>query len=120
MIDTITLQSFIEQLRRRPLDQYVAFDFCGMCPVQLQSSRGFNTELALGFHPYDSTTVGKLLKELEHANGATFKAYKGGKHIAGSRTEVWVDNWGEWTATAITGVTAGSDVSVIMTQWAGE
>ena len=107
-IETVTLGELIawlESIQGRGEDEpaEVVFDFCRASPDSLRGSRGDYAELALGF-TFDKVMAAKdLLKMCRDAVGKTFPGYKGGDFLMGEDTQVWVDQYGDWTGTAIDG-----------------
>ena len=99
--ETKTLGDIIDWLGQLPLEDEVIFDFCGASPISLDSSRGDYSELALAFSFDQKTTVGQMLEWCKAAVGSTFMGYKGGHYTMDRHTQVWVDQYGKWTGTAI-------------------
>jgi len=94
----------------------VRFDFCHFNPTVLASSRGYYHQLALGYEPPNgnTVTVGKLLDHCRSAVGKTFDGYKGGKYKMDLNTDVYVDNYGEWTETCIVDIVPAPYRTVII------
>ena len=99
--ETVTLGEIIDWLERLPPEDEVVFDFCRASPSGIDSSRGDYAELALKYSFKKAATVCDVLKWYKGAVGATFSGYKGGDYTMTRDTQVWVDQWGQWTGTAI-------------------
>ena len=99
--ETVTLGEIIDWLERLPPEDEVVFDFCRASPSGIDSSRGDYAELALKYSFKKAATVCDVLKWCKGAVGATFSGYKGGDYTMTRDTQVWVDQWGQWTGTAI-------------------
>lgn len=113
----MTLGKLINRLEACNAKAVVEFDFCGCIPTSLSSWRGIYADLALGWDASDRTApvdVEDLLALLKLAIGKTYTGYKGGKFLMGTGTDVWVDNYGEYTNTAITGVIEDGETRVII------
>lgn len=100
----------------------VVYDFGGLIPTTFDSWRGIYAELALGWTAqewdesidgYPEMTVGALLHLANDANGRTFTGYKGGEFAMGLLTPIWIDNWGEYTSTALVGVEVSYHVVLV-------
>ena len=98
------LINLIRRLEQQPQDNIIHFDFCQAVPCSLSSSRGSYDDLAIGFEFIGSMEVSELLAICKGALGTTYPGYKGGEFLMGEFTEVWVDNFGYWTNTKITGI----------------
>jgi len=99
--ETVILGEIIDWLERLPPEDSVVFDFCRASPSGIDSSRGDYAELALKYSFEQTATVRDVLKWCKGAVGATFSGYKGGDYTMTRDTQVWVDQWGQWTGTAI-------------------
>ena len=109
------LLSLISLLEAQPQDNIINFDFCRAVPSKIDSSRGSYNELALGFD-FQHRNVSDVLKMCKDAVGETYYGYKGGEYKMDKTTPVWVDNYGEWTSTKITGIyDLGYGYSIIST-----
>lgn len=105
--ETFTLGRLIDALKSLPPDTHVCFDFCGTTPGKLISWRGVYSQLALP--PGDGSggkPVAELIADCEKAVGGTFEGYKGGDYVMDRETPVYVDRYGECSATCIIGVSA--------------
>ena len=112
------LGAFIEALEKRPQDQRISFDFCGLSPEKLQSYRGFYDDLALPFDvAYPSVKVSDMLANARAAIGRTFEGYKGGDYLMDADTLLWVSPYGESHSTAVVGVTGNDYETIIETAW---
>lgn len=101
---TLKLGEIIQFLTQCNPEHTVCFDFCRMGLGFLNSSRGSYNELAMGFLVGSQRSVKNVLTECIACVDTTFTGYKGGEYRMGLETPVWVDNWGDWTATAIEGI----------------
>lgn len=76
----------------------VVFDDGAKCPVSLGSWRGSYTELAIRYEDCmqleEAITVAEFLAELQQADGAEYRGYKGGDYKMSNSTPVWVANRG--------------------------
>lgn len=116
MNETLTLSQLIRALETANdsgKELYVCFDFGSAIPTDLDSSRGDYSHLALGYEltGYDSRNgrtdnamAKELINYLKNSIRSTFEGWKGGFYTATKDTPVWVDNPGNWSNTAITGV----------------
>jgi hypothetical protein len=114
----MNLGELIDALERADSKSSVSFDFCRCMPTAFGSWRGIYSELALGWvGQYDATScnsVGDLLSAARLADGATFTGYKGGQFVMSRETQIWIDNYGEYTSTRLAGVAdSGSHVTLI-------
>jgi hypothetical protein len=111
----MTIAELMEAVRGVPETHQVFFDFCNQCPVDIDSSRGDYAEpaLAWGEQELDKTTgnwgtsVAGLRVLLKRAMTETFVGYKGGEYRYHKNSPLWVDNYGEWSATGVLGVHVG-------------
>lgn len=101
---TMTLGQLIREIEKAKPDGMVSFGFGRCVPTILRSSRGTYSQLAIGYAVYGSVRVSDFLSHLRGAIGGTFDGYKGGEYVMDADTPVWVDNWGDWTSTAIVSV----------------
>lgn len=85
----------------------VYYDFAYLSPTKPASWRGVYAELALGWASDRGSwlKVSEVLAWLREANGHLYEGYKGGTYRMGLSTPVWVDNWGQYSSTAIAGLT---------------
>lgn len=98
----ITLGELIDKLSVCNQDASVYFDFLQSSPTTLDSYRGYYDQLALGWDSSsDAPTVASLIDNLCSAIGATFTGWKGGEFVMDRNTQVWCDNPGRCTGTAI-------------------
>lgn len=112
---TLSLGQLIRRLEACDQQAQVCFDFCGYVPGSVLSSRGNYAELAIGLVDPDTLlSVSELLRQLRAADGATMSGYKGGDFRMDRSTPIWVDNWGQWTSTAITGVNDDEGYKVVI------
>ena len=113
----ITLGDLIDALAKRPPEDEVVFDFCGLHPTDVDSYRGYYDHLAIGYSTeYKPVKVAALLAELRAADGKVFTGYKGGDFRMDRDTPMWVANYGESGSTAVVGV-AGDYQTVIRTAY---
>ena len=114
---SISLENLISALEAQPEDNIINFDFCRALPDSIDSSRGSYSELALGFSFDGEQKVAQLLEICRAAIGSTYTGYKGGEFVMELYTEVWVDNYGEWSSTEIIDITdLGYGYSIINTK----
>lgn len=116
MNETLTLSQIIRALENAndsEKELTVCFDFGSAIPTNVDSSRGDYSHLALGYEltGYDAgerhmakMMLPDLITLLTAAKSQSFTGWKGGDYAAGKDTPVWVDNPGNWSNTAITGV----------------
>ena len=70
----------------------------------LGSWRGIYGMFALGVEDVSTMRLSELIEKLDAAIGTTLYGYKGGEYPTSDDTEIWRDNCGEYSSTAITGV----------------
>lgn len=92
----------------------VEFDFGGFEPTDIDSYRGYYSDLALSFGEV-GLSAGDLLAKLRASDGATFKGYKGGEFRMDRTTPVWVANHGKSHGVAVVGIEVQSWRVVIRT-----
>lgn len=127
---TLTLEQLIDEchkIRERVfherivgnamLEPEVRYDFARFYPNDIFSWRGSYDQLALNyardFRNDPPKRLSEFLTMLEQAVGADFDGYKGGEYTMDLDTCVWIDDWGDYTSTGITGVTYnGTDVII--------
>ncbi len=102
----ITIGQLIAALEAAEPDASVFFDFGSFAPTDLDSSRGYYEQAALGYREHLAPTARHLANELRQALALTYHGYKGGEYHYTEDTPLWVDNYGCWTETEITHVTA--------------
>lgn len=102
----MTLGRLIYELKQRPQNQQVRFDFCELVvATRLMSWRGDYSHLSIGYSlKGEITTVAELLSACESAIGRKFTGYKGGDFLMDEATMMHVDNWGACSKTSIYGV----------------
>lgn len=118
-MSTMTVRQLLDALR--PIDQSlpIVYGFCALSPTKPDSWRGVYSELALGYSREPDgpgVTVAEVVQWLTDTYGSAYTGYKGGDFIMGPDTEVWVDNWGQYTRTSIAGITADEYEAVIQTE----
>ena len=100
---TITLGELTDVCRYFPVDLPVYFDN-GQHPDYIDSWRGIYSELALNHSSEgEPMACGDFVSMLEEADGKTFTGYKGGDYKMDGNTDVWMDNYGEYTSMTISG-----------------
>jgi hypothetical protein len=115
MRETMTIGGVLEKLRACAKDKEVRYDFCGLYPTKLCSSRGFYDEAAIGFD-VNVVTVEEMISDLECAiDGRTFTGYKGGEYEYTEETPLHVDEYGRWTDTRIKSIKEGEFYCYIKT-----
>lgn len=97
--EPITVGRLFEDLRGHPEAPVRFVD--GSHPGRVDSWRGQYECLAVG-HGGEPTTAGELARRV--ASVQAVQGYKGGTYYISSHTEVWCDNWSEYTNNPITGV----------------
>jgi len=113
---TMTLGSLIDGLQKLNLTLPVYFNN-GQHPTSLDSWRGIYAELALSHECTGEVLSGvDILNILKDADGKSFTGYKGGAYEMDSNTQVWVDNYSEYTCTAIVGIKQKDDQIIIKTK----
>ena len=116
---TITLGKLIDELEKANKNLHPQIGFGDIMVEGLDSWRGDYGELALsyGFFNYDDPmTVGKLLSLCLDAVGKSFEGYKGGDYTMCLETNVWVDNYGKYSETAISHIDVDSHTFFINTK----
>ena len=114
---TTTLGNLINGIKQAPDDADVMFDFAHTIPDGVRSWRGDYSQLAIGWKPQQAGDFpnAKLMSEiLEMANGNTYEGYKGGDFKMDLSTPIWIDNYGEYTSTAIVGLQLHGDSRLII------
>lgn len=114
----MTIGELLRNLRMAKPDVSVRYDFCGMFPTTVDSSRGDYARPALGWACPDDLdnypTVADLIVELEKAvDGRLYHGYKGGEYVYTTGSQLCVDNWGQWTSTELRYVSV-DDYEVIL------
>lgn len=116
------LGTLIKQLEAMPQDASVEYDFGYMIPTKLDSWRGRYECLAIGYTHFetiafgDRSTVKDLVEKCKEAVGKTYEGYKGGDYRMTEDTEVWVDNYGEYSNTALVGIGDQWGTVILITQ----
>lgn len=94
----------------------VLFDFGGVRPTSIGSWRGIYAELALSYSKDNvDTPLPEFIALLSSSIGKSFDGYKGGAFYMDADTPVWVDNYGEYSNTAVIDVVDDGYHSVIIT-----
>jgi len=106
MSETMTLGAIIDALKARPPEQAIHFNFARLVPTILRSWRGDHSQLAIGYgiDAWPHASVARLLEQCIDAIDKTFEGYKGGSYRMTRETRVYVDNKGDSTGWAVTGV----------------
>ena len=127
MTAQMSLGDLIDALEALPdQSQSVEFDFCGVAPTTINSSRGWYAQPALGWAPTgysgeaQSPTVSDLVRELELALTKTYEGWKGGDYRYSRSSPLWVDNPGDWSETFVTGVDDSRYAVILKTHLRGE
>lgn len=117
----LKLGEFIEKLQQQPQENRITFDFGGFVPTSFASWRGFYNQLALGYEKPEynkEITAANLLQLATDTVGVTMWGYKGGSYLMTKETNLWADNYGESTGTAIVDVvTFDGYLTKIITQY---
>lgn len=117
---TMSVAELKTQLERHKDAERVVFDFGTMAPTDFRSWRGIYSELALGYANWaewdspDPPSASDLLDRLNKACSETHYGYKGGEFRTYPGTQVWVDNWGEYTSTILAGVYRQSESTLML------
>lgn len=91
-----------------PRDAPICFDTFGLrWSGSLHSWRGIYAEPAIGWTDGSARHLAAaLIARIDSAlAGEVFTGWKGGEYTYDRESPVWVDNAGEWTSTALVGVT---------------
>ena len=105
LIDAVTKAGVIWEGHNEPKAVY--FDFCGFVPAGIDSWRGDYAQLSIKrstTREYGCATADSFLAMLKECIGYTFTGYKGGQYTASRETEIWVDENGACTHTAVVGI----------------
>ncbi len=103
--DVLDVGRLIKLLELEDGSKELRFDFCGFRPSgELDSYRGYYSDLALHYDRESSTTVSQLIALLKDSIGSTITGYKGGDYPVFEDTKVWVSQYGMASGTAIVGV----------------
>lgn len=106
----ITIGELLEKLYAvQDREAEVIYDFCNLMPTKVESWRAVYAEPALGWKPrsykYNNVTVAMLIEELEKGiDGRVYFGWKGGEYRYTKDSLLHVDNSGEWSDTALTGL----------------
>jgi hypothetical protein len=117
MSGTTSLGELISWLSRCPSSATVRFSD-GTIPGTFASSRGFYSELALSHDGTSEISADDLLASASACIGKTFTGYRGGHRIMSVNSEVWRDNYGEYTDTRIVGGNYCDGVATIIIAYA--
>lgn len=124
MTEPIKLGVLIKELELQPQDNYLRYDFPFYPDLNVDSYRGYYSDLAIGYDNQVEFKVSELLLVLQNCVGKTFEGYKGGQYVMDWRTPVWVANYGHSTDTGVTGIIKDASLTIITTaycvRWATE
>lgn len=113
---SLKLGEIIQFLASCDPDKNCQFDFARIGLEFINSSRGSYDELAIGYKDNSCRQVKNVLTEFEACVGTSFEGYKGGNYQMGLDTLVWVDNWGDWTGTALKGIVENDFEVIFLTE----
>lgn len=122
MTEPLSLGELIDRLSIIDPTRKVEFDFCGVVPTNISSSRGDYSHPALGWAPSGysgpgkAPSVGELVEALRKGIGAPYEGWKGGTYYYTRPSPLWVDNRGDWSATRIVGVETDGSYVVLVTE----
>jgi hypothetical protein len=89
----------------------------GKHPTMIDSWRGYYAELALNHSDEgEPMSCGDFVGMLDDADGKVYRGYKGGAFEMNEKTDVWVDNWGEYTEVIITDANVENGKVVLSTE----
>lgn len=113
--DIIGLGELIARLENMPGEQPIRVEFDGrLCnPGDVDSYRGYYSDLYIDYEGAEERTTGDFLQNLREAVGETFTGYKGGDYTMSRSTPVWVDYYGGASGIGVTGVEVRGVVTVI-------
>lgn len=111
----MSLGELIAALNGAPDDYNLRLD-SGDTPVDVDSYRGYYSDLAIKSEVKAEQTVGGFRKILEEAVGKTFEGYKGGEFVMAKHTPMWVSPWDSASGRAVTGVEPRDTTLIIMTE----
>lgn len=119
--DQWTLGQLLDALKSAPADNAVRFNFCSIAPTDLDSYRGYFSELALGWAPqenYPEPLVSMLLERLTKQLGTVVHGWKGGEYTVSREQILYVANPGETGNTCVVGVESTYQ-TIIVTKHSG-
>lgn len=105
----------------------VIYDFCRLFPTDIGSWRGSYSELALNYSDWTKESsngeflgmepmkIGDFYNMIKGTIGKTFYGYKGGEHVMGKNTPVWVANYGDSGHTAVINIIDNEYEIIIIT-----
>ncbi len=106
-----------EALKDVDKERTIRFDFGFLSPSTIDSWRGNYANPAIGYAMDEHCTVQKFLDELYLAtSGKLYYGYKGGEFTFSDDCILWVDNYGQFSETAIHDITVLSHVVIIETK----
>ena len=114
------IKELIEALEKCDKESNVYFDFGGCIPTTIGSWRWSYSEPALGWGCPDETksiTVQQLITELTTCTTKTYYGWKGGSYIFGENQDLWIDNPGQSTETAVSGLKDLGHEVLILTEY---
>jgi hypothetical protein len=85
----------------------------GRTPCDVDSYRGYYSDLAISTKQGGQMNVAGLLELLRGALGQTFQGYKGGDYTMGPHTPLWVAEYGS-CGDAVQGLRVADDLVVIV------
>lgn len=112
-----TLGEILDRLTNKDQTLPIIIDI-GMCPVGIDSYRGYYDHLAISYEnrgPCTRPCVGDFVSILNNANGKIFEGWNGGSFGMDRLTPLWVANPGENTRLAVTGIKEFEGVIIITT-----
>lgn len=117
-MSSLTVGELIKHLSAFNGNFQLTFDFGYLQPTDFDSWRGSYDKLAIGYTTLGTPdlTVKEFLLKLKGVIGKTFTGYKGGSYTMDENTQVYVDNYGEYSNTTIIGVREQYETVYLMTQ----
>ena len=119
----LSIGDLIRRLEDLPKkNQTVEFDFCGVAPTTIRSSRGYYGNPALGWAPtgysgeHQAPTVSELIEVLKNALTHSHEGWKGGDYEYSMTSPLWVDNPGDWSSTYIVDLKTDGYAVVLKTE----
>ena len=99
------IKEILSALENVDSTKYIYFDFCKLNPTVIDSWRGSYNLPAIGFTDREAKTVAEFITELNTAiSGKLYHGYKGGEYLFNAYQDLYVDNYGIFSETMVTGV----------------
>jgi hypothetical protein len=115
--EILPLGELIARIEAQPQDQPIKVERQGKLhnPGDVDSYRGYYSDLYIDFTSGEERTTGDFLDNLVAAEGKSFEGYKGGDFTMDQFTPVWVDMYSCCDGTGAIGVESRDGVTVITT-----